>query len=43
MLQRFPISLARVNLDNISENLLNDICQIMHFLCIEQKKLLKHI
>ena len=33
MLQRLPISLAEVNVGNISENLLNEIRQIMYSLC----------
>ena len=40
MLQRLPISLAKVKAGNTSENLLNEIRQI-YILCIDQKKLLK--
>lgn len=32
LLQRFPISLAQVDAGNTSESLLNEICQIFHFL-----------
>ena len=39
MLQRLPIALAQVKAGNNSENLLNEIRQIIH--CINQKKLLK--
>ena len=41
MLQRLPIALAQVKKDNNSENLLNEIRQIVT-LCINQKKLLKN-
>ena len=40
MLQRLPIALAQVKAGNNSENLLNEIRQIVYF-CISQKKLLK--
>ena len=40
MLQRLPITLAKVKASNTSENLLNEIRQI-YILCIDQKKLLK--
>ena len=40
--QRLPIALAQVKASNTSENLLNEICQIIsQILCIEEKKLLK--
>ena len=39
MLQRLPIALAQVKAGNNSENLLNEIRQIIP--CINQKKLLK--
>ena len=32
MLQRLPIAFAKVKVDNTSENLLNEISQIIHFL-----------
>ena len=38
MLPKLPVALAQVKAGNTSENLLNEIRQI---LCIEQKKLLK--
>ena len=40
MLQRLPIDLAQVNADNNSENLLNEIKQIVYSL-YQSKKLLK--
>ena len=40
MLQRLPIAFAQVKAGHTSENLLNEIRQIIYF-CIEQKKLLK--
>ena len=40
MLQRLPIALTQVKAGNTSENLLNEIKQII-ILCIDQKKLLK--
>ena len=40
MLQGLPIALAQIKAGNTSENLLNEIRQII-ILCIEQKKLLK--
>ena len=40
MLQRLPMVLAQIKAGNTSENLLNEIRQIIN-LCIEQKKLLK--
>ena len=42
MLQRLPITLAKVKAGTTSENLLNEIWQI-YILCIDQKKLLKSI
>ena len=42
MLQKLPIALAQVKAGNISENLPNEICQMIYF-CIDQKKLLKRI
>ena len=43
MLQRIPIALAQIKAGNTSENLLNEIRQIIYsyILCIEKKKLLK--
>ena len=32
MLQRLPIALAQVKAGNTSENILNEICQIMYYL-----------
>ena len=32
MLQRLPITLAQVNTENTTENLLNEICQIIYSL-----------
>ena len=32
MLQKLPIALAQVKAGNSSENLLNEICQILHSL-----------
>ena len=40
MLQKLPIALAQVKLDNNSENLLNEIRQIVDFLN-QSKQLLK--
>ena len=40
MLQRLPIALAQVKAGNSSQNLLNEIRQIIIY-CINQKKLLK--
>ena len=40
MLQILPIALAQVKAGNNSENLLNEIRQIV-YLCVNQKKLLK--
>ena len=37
MLQRLPIALAQVKAGNTSENLLNEIRQIMYFLYREKK------
>ena len=37
MLQRLPIALAQVKADNTSENLLNEICRIIHFLYQERE------
>ena len=39
--QRLPIALAQVKTGNSSENLLNEIRQIVYFFCISQKKSLK--
>ena len=36
MLQRLPIALAQVKARNTSENLLNEICQIIYSLYQEQ-------
>ena len=41
ILQRLAIALAQVKAGNTSENLLNEIRQIIYKLCIETKKLLK--
>ena len=41
MLQRLLIAPAQRKAGNASEKLLNKIQQIMYFLCIGQKKLLK--
>ena len=41
MLQRLLIAPAQRKAGNASEKLLNKIQQIMYFLCIDQKKLLK--
>ena len=43
MLQRLPIALVQVKAGNTSENLLNEIRQIIYslYLCIKQKKLRK--
>ena len=41
MLQRLPIALAQVKAGNTSENLLNEIRQIINPLYQEKKKLLK--
>ena len=40
MLQWLPVAFALVKADNITENLLNETCQIIHFL-MRGKKLLK--
>ena len=37
MLQRLPIALAQVKADNTSENLLNKIKQIIHYLYQEKE------
>ena len=37
MLQRLPIALAQVKAGNTSENLLNEICQIIYSLYLEKK------
>ena len=42
MLQRFPISLAQVKADNNSENLLNEIRQMVHFL-YQSKEITKKV
>ena len=39
MLQILPIALVQLEAANISENFLNEICQIIYY--TEQKKLLK--
>ena len=36
MLQRLPIALAQVKAGNTSENLINEIRQIIYFLCREK-------
>ena len=41
MLQRLPIAPAQVKAGNNSESLLNEIRQIVYFLCINQNKSLK--
>ena len=41
MLQRLPIAVAKVEAGDTSENLLNEIKQIIYILYIEQNKLLK--
>ena len=40
MLQRLPIALAQAKAGNTSENLLNEIRQVVYS-CMEQEKLLK--
>ena len=40
MLQRLAIALVQVKTGNISEDLLNEIHQITHVSCIEQKKII---
>ena len=40
MFQRLPITLAQAKAGNTSENLINEIREIL-YLCIKQKKLLK--
>ena len=42
MLQRFPISLAQVKADNNSENLLNEIRQMVYFL-YQSKEITKNV
>ena len=42
MLQILSIALAQVKVGNTSENLLNEICQIIYFLCRE-KEIIKKI
>ena len=42
MLQRLPIALAEVKAVNTSENLLNEIRQIIYYL-YQEKKLLKKV
>ena len=39
MLQRLPIALAQVKSSDISENVLNEIRQIIYSLCREKKLL----
>ena len=41
MFQRLPIAPAQVKAGNNSESLLNEIRQIVYFLCINQNKSLK--
>lgn len=43
MLQWLPVALALVKADNITEYLLNETCQIIHFLMKEKKLLKKYI
>ena len=43
MLQRLPIALAQWKESNSSENLLNEICQIVYSLCQAKKLLKKYI
>ena len=43
MLQRFPIALAKVKASNTSENLLNEIKQIIYFLYQAKELLRKYI
>ena len=43
MLQRFPIALAKVKASNTSENLLNEIRQIIYFLYQAKELLRKYI
>ena len=43
MLQRLPIALAQVKAGNNSENLLNEIRQIVYFLYQSKKSLKKYI
>ena len=42
MLQRFPIALARVRAGNTSENVLNEILQIIYYLYRAKKKIKKY-
>ena len=42
MLKRFPISLAQVKADNNSENLLNEIRQMVYFL-YQSKEITKKV
>ena len=41
MLQRLSIALAQAKAGNTSENLLDEIRQVIFILCMEQEKLLK--
>ena len=41
MLQRLPIALTQVRAGDTSENLLNEIVQIMYYLYREKKKVIK--
>ena len=41
MLQRLPIALAQVRAGDTSENLLNEIVQIMYYLYRAKKKMIK--
>ena len=43
MFQWLPIALALVKAGNITENLLNETCQIIYFLMKEKKLLKKYI
>ena len=43
MLQRLPITLAQVKVDNMSENLLDEICQIIYSLYQEKEVTKKYI
>ena len=42
MLQRLPIALAQLQADNTSEDLLNEICQIIYSLC-QAKEITKNV
>ena len=43
MLERLPITLAQVKVGNMSENLLNEICQIIYSLYEEKEVTKKYI